>query len=121
MTQRWYTTPTPCLPVAPRPCLIIRRATLLSHADWFIYLQPMDYSWYAPFLKAGIEVWPVFDGTSECCQADFGNGKGSSCNMLVGKEALAQELLDVALKYNLTGWQQDWEFNDAWNWLGCER
>ena len=81
----------------------------------------MDYSWYAPFLKAGIEVWPVFDGTSECCQADFGNGKGSSCNMLVGKEALAQELLDVALKYNLTGWQQDWEFNNAWNWLGCER
>ena len=80
----------------------------------------MNYSWYAPFLKAGIEVWPVFDGTSMCCQANFGNGAGSSCNMLAGKEALAQELLGLALKYNLTGFQQDWEFDDAWNWRGCE-
>ena len=74
----------------------------------------MNFSWYKPFIDAGIEVWPVFDGHSNCCKSGGAMPGGESCNILAGKRALAQELLDLALTYNLTGWQQDWEFTDAW-------
>ena len=77
-------------------------------------IGPMNFSWYKPFIDAGIEVWPVFDGHSNCCKSGGAMPGGESCNILAGKRVLAQELLDLALTYNLTGWQQDWEFTDAW-------
>jgi hypothetical protein len=61
----------------------------------------LDFSSYAPFIAAGIEVSPTFEGTSSCCAPRPG-----ACPLAENKEQLAQELLALALRHNLSGYTQ---------------
>jgi hypothetical protein len=72
----------------------------------------LNFSAYAPFIRAGIEVSPTFEGDSSCC-AD-----GGTCPMFENRVVLAQQLLALALQYNLSGFTQDWEFTSSFNHTG---
>ncbi len=73
-----------------------------------------NFSMFAPFLEAGKSVSVSLEGISSvgsiegmasCC------ANATHCPMLESKEALAQQLLEVALKFKLTSFTGDWEFN----------
>jgi hypothetical protein len=73
----------------------------------------VNFSGYAPFIGAGIEVSATFEGDSGCCP--YGQ---SSCPMYEHRDALAEGLLSLAVRYNLSGYTQDWEFTDSFNHTG---
>ena len=62
-------------------------------------LPRLNFSLYEPIQAAGIEVIPVLEGDASCCQA-------ASCPLAAGREALAQDLLALALQYGLSGFTQ---------------
>lgn len=73
-----------------------------------------DFSMFAPFIAAGksvsvslegISSIGVVEGMAACC------ANATHCPMLESKEVLAQQLLEVALKFKLTSFTGDWEFN----------
>jgi hypothetical protein len=72
----------------------------------------LDFSAYTPFIGAGIQVSPTFEGDPSCCAL------GGSCPLFANREALAQQLLTLALRYNLSGYTQDWEFTSSFNHTG---
>ena len=76
-----------------------------------------DFSMYAPFLQQGKEVRVTLSGTdgqASCCASI------DKCPMLDNATVLAQQLLDIALKFNLTGYTGDWEWAGRKNfyWQG---
>ena len=83
-----------------------------------------NFSGFAPFLAAGktvsvaLEGWTAaanMGGMAACCKS------ASNCTMMENKEALAQQLLELALKFKLTSFTGDWEFDgqaDGFYWLG---
>ena len=74
-----------------------------------------DFSAYAPFLAAGKTVRVTLQGAAApvggappgCCVS------AEDCRMFESREQLAQQLLEVALKYNLTGFTGDWEWDSS--------
>ena len=75
----------------------------------------VNFSGYAPFVVAGIEVSPTFEGNSDCCPLHQGQ---PSCPLHEHRNQLAEELLSLAVRYNLSGYTQDWEFTDSFNHTG---
>ena len=77
-----------------------------------------DFTAYKRFLNAGIEVRMTLSGSDEmapCCASR------ESCPMYDKREALAQQLLEIALKFNFTGYTGDWEWpgaNRPFYWVG---
>ena len=72
--------------------------------------QQYTFSRFAPFIAAGKTVSVALEGTGDmasCCAS------ADNCTMLENKGALAQQLLELALKYGLTGFTGDWEFDGA--------
>lgn len=51
-------------------------------------------------------------GGAACCRSK------TDCTIRENKEALASQVLEVALLYNLSGFTMDWEFGDSFNWDG---
>ena len=67
-----------------------------------------NFSRFAPFIAAGKTVSVTLEGTGDmasCCSS------ADNCTMLENKEALAQQLLELALQYRLSSFTGDWEFN----------
>lgn len=56
-----------------------------------------NLSAYAPFLRAGKSVNVDLSGEAACCRS------ATDCTILEHKEALASQVLEVALRYNLSG------------------
>ena len=71
-----------------------------------------NFSSWAPFRAPGKTMNVDLSGEAACCK------NATDCTMLKNKEALAQQLLELALTYNLSGYTQDWEFGEAFNWAG---
>jgi hypothetical protein len=66
-----------------------------------------NFSVFAPFAAAGKRVSVSLEGTggmADCC------ANATHCPMLRSKDTLAQQLLGLALKYQLSGFTGDWEF-----------
>lgn len=73
-----------------------------------------DFSAYAPFLAAGKTIRVTLQGAAApggappgCCIS------AENCTMFENREALAKQLLEIALKYNLTGFTGDWEWDSS--------
>lgn len=73
-----------------------------------------DFSAYAPFLAAGKTVRVTLQGAAAqdgappgCCIS------AENCPMFENREALAQQILEIALKFNLTGFTGDWEWDSS--------
>merc|ERR1712194_635529 len=64
------------------------------------------------FRRAGKSVNINLGGTDACCKSRTG------CKILENKNKLAQQLLELALAYNLSGFTQDWEFAHSFYWEG---
>jgi len=64
-----------------------------------------DNESYAEYTDAGIEVLVDMGGEAKYVPAMFAR-----------KEAFAQEMLDLTLRWNFTGYTMDWEFGDVMNW-----
>jgi hypothetical protein len=67
-----------------------------------------DFSRFAPFIAAGKTVSVALEGTGDmasCCAS------ADNCTMRENKQALAQQLLELALKYRLSSFTGDWEFD----------
>jgi hypothetical protein len=82
-------------------------------------LQDYNFSMFAPFVTAGISVSVSLEGTgnmADCC------ANATHCPMLHSKQILAQQLLELALKFQLSGYTGDWEFGRGnpvqFNWQG---
>jgi hypothetical protein len=78
-------------------------------------LPDVNFSSYAPFIAAGIEVFPTFEGDPACCSLKQGQ---SICPLYEYRDALAEGLLLLATRYNLSGYTQDWEFTESFNHTG---
>jgi hypothetical protein len=74
-----------------------------------------DLSRYAPFTAAGRSVSVDLNGFAACCRNE------TDCTILESKEKLAAQLLEIALKYNLSGFSMDWEFGESFHWAGPNR
>ena len=61
-----------------------------------------NLSAYAPFLRAGKTVNVDLSGEAACCASE------TDCTILENKEALAAQVLEIALLYNLSGFTMDW-------------
>ena len=75
-----------------------------------------DFSAYAPFLAAGKTVSVTLQGAAAggpdgpppgCCNSE------EDCKIFDNREALAQQLLEIALRYKLTGYTGDWEWDSS--------
>ena len=69
-----------------------------------------DFSLVKPFLEAGKSVRVTIQGSgggAACCRS------AENCTMLENKEKLASQLLEIALKFNLTGFTGDWEWGEG--------
>jgi hypothetical protein len=67
-----------------------------------------NFSRFAPFVAAGKAVSVALEGTGDmasCCAS------ANNCTIRDHKEALAQQLLALALTYKLSSFTGDWEFN----------
>jgi hypothetical protein len=76
--------------------------TLQHHPDVY------NFSMFAPFIESGLSVSVSLEGTggmAACCSS------ADDCPMLQSKDLLAQQLLELALKYKLTSFTGDWEFS----------
>eukprot|EP01046_Picozoa_sp_COSAG06_P000633 COSAG06_NODE_18_length_34640_cov_31.179989_9_plen_398_part_00 len=71
-----------------------------------------NLSAYAPFLRSGRTVNVDLSGAAACCRSK------TDCTILENKHALASQVLDIALLYNLSGFTMDWEFGQSFNWGG---
>jgi|EP01047_Picozoa_sp_COSAG01_P072431 hypothetical protein len=71
-----------------------------------------NLSAYAAFLETGRTVNVDLSGVAACCRST------TDCAILENKDALASQVLDIALLYNLSGFTMDWEFGDSFNWEG---
>ena len=60
---------------------------------------------YAKYTDAGIEVLVNMGGRAEVVAP-----------MYARKEAFAQEMLELALRWNFSGYTMDWEFGQSMNW-----
>lgn len=70
-------------------------------------VEDYNFSAYTPFLAAGKTVRVTLagtDGMAACCAS------ATDCPMLEKVDILAQQLLTLALRYNLTGYTGDWEW-----------
>ena len=67
---------------------------------------------YAPFVAAGRSVNMDLNGYAACCR------NTTDCTILENKETLAAQLLEIALKYKLSGFSMDWEFAESFHWAG---
>ena len=76
---------------------------------------------FGAFLRAGKEVNVQLAGTAACCKSPT---DWIVNTILENKEGLAQDVLELALLYNLSGFTQDWEFgakSGDWWWAGWNR
>lgn len=71
-----------------------------------------NLSVFSPWLRAGRTVNPNLSGDASCCRHP------TDCPILENKEALAGEVLALALLYNLSGYTMDWEFGESIDWDG---
>ena len=71
-----------------------------------------NLSAYAPFLQTGRSVNVDLSGTAACCRSE------ADCTIRENKEALASQVLEIALLFNLSGFTMDWEFGESFNWDG---
>ena len=69
-----------------------------------------NFSGFAPFLAAGKSVSVSLEGFTAANEFDMAAccKSASNCTMLENKEDLAQQLLELALKFKLTSFTGDW-------------
>ena len=99
----------PCCSMMQIDC---KTGLLMYDVDYY------NFSAYKPFLSAGKEVRMTLSGSegmAPCCASK------QSCPMYDQKEALAQQLLTIAMKWNFTGYTGDWEWPGSkkpFYWIG---
>lgn len=67
---------------------------------------------FTPLVRAGKGIVLDLGGTALCCPHN------DTCHMWEQRQPLAEDLLELALTQQLSGYTLDWEFPESFNWTG---